>query len=608
MEMGPPPAGQADAAAADDALSVRAAAEWMDHEHTPRRLRGNGPPFADRPDLPPFDKMMYERKPTIFYPGRFGNVSYDLGMAYRTDDEKIDQQLTEKGLVESHRWSEGEEWRSLRNTLERHREGTRLRILWLNTRLIKWGTDNRGVRAREIGRLVDRDDYDVVAMCEVFDPKHKDALTDAMGACDWTFDEPYDVVSRLSSRLLTMAGCDDAWDIDDRTIDTYDAQVWDNPFRHAYQRHTITIDDGDVDRGFELFSTHLQPNQKFLGDDPGDDDDADKGFTGAVNRQGQKRKIEQLEDLVASVEYRQNFRGDLPKIVVGDLNFGSDDDYGTTNISDIDHLIRNFRGIDLQDAWMTHGGPAGGTIGNDVVGPDGDCKAGPDGKCPAYVEEGTYPGGTEVPRAMCYSQEFFPESTDEEVYRQNRLDYVFVEEPKPHHAVSLDISRMWRLPFALSCPGVSGSPYKEGKEDERLVDHAGIGFELLVTPSGSGGWFELAARSEGTSLDGRTLTNAVAVANRGEAVAPDVSLDVWLQISGLYSPFEQKGPVVREWSDVSLGRIGAGKTERTEIQASLPEEYGVDKEGETANVRLQYYLNVDGEQVVRDSDNDEVTF
>jgi hypothetical protein len=103
---GPRRTGRTDADDTDDALSVRAAAEWMDREHTPRRLRGNGPPFADRPDLSPFSKHRYDGKNMMFHPGFFDDVSYDLGMAYRTDDEKIDeeidQHLTEKGLVESH--------------------------------------------------------------------------------------------------------------------------------------------------------------------------------------------------------------------------------------------------------------------------------------------------------------------------------------------------------------------------------------------------------------------------------------------------------------------------------------------------------------------------
>jgi hypothetical protein len=68
------------------------------------------------------------------------------------------------------------------------------------------------------------------------------------------------------------------------------------------------------------------------------------------------------------------------------------------------------------------------------------------------------------------------------VYQQNRLDYVFIEKPKPAHDVTVDVSRMWRVPFSLDCPGIDDDvgPYKSG--ENRLIDHAGLGMELLVTP------------------------------------------------------------------------------------------------------------------------------
>lgn len=70
----------------DDALSVREAAKWIDRRNSPRRLRGNGPPFADRDSVTQQQKAKFDGMKTMFHPEKFVNASYDTGMMFRTDD------------------------------------------------------------------------------------------------------------------------------------------------------------------------------------------------------------------------------------------------------------------------------------------------------------------------------------------------------------------------------------------------------------------------------------------------------------------------------------------------------------------------------------------
>lgn len=461
----------------DYALSVRATAEWMDREHHPRRLRGNGPPFA--PDrfgedgkrrASTMEKAEYEGKQTIFNPRTFAEVSYDMGMMNRNGGDGSFSQdegemsgavppLTEKGLVECHRWAEeGEDWRSLRNTLERHERGERVRCLWLNATLLIapiHGYKNFDARAEELGRLIGGSGYDVAAFCEVFKEEHASKLIRNYERSGQT---KLNATHDQGTRLLTIVGHDGSkgtdWSVRSESEPNYTAQAtW--GFERGYHRHTVDLTSGPDVEGIEVFSTHLETNG---------------------TREKFRAKTHQLSELARAVEDRQGpDHGHVPKIVVGDFNIKSNqdysDDYNTVDMFDLDDTVYELdRFGDLQDAWTTHGGPMGDTIGSDI---------------PRSRKSGPYPGGGGTAPETCHCEEFEHDS-----YRTtkingkekdaNRLDYVFVEKPKPEHDVTIDVARMWRVPFSLDCPGVGGGPYKDGAD--RLIDHVGIGFELLVTP------------------------------------------------------------------------------------------------------------------------------
>jgi len=119
---------------------------------------------------------------------------------------------------------------------------------------------------------------------------------------------------------------------------------------------------------------------------------------------------------------------------------------------------------DMQDAWLTHGGPAGGT------------------KTTPYNDYDPHPSG----QGPCRCRDFDPST-----FGGDRLDYVFVEKPKSDHTINVDITRMWRVPFTAGCEWTSAriddDHFNYGGSEwagERLFsDHLGIGFELFASPA-----------------------------------------------------------------------------------------------------------------------------
>jgi endonuclease/exonuclease/phosphatase family metal-dependent hydrolase len=513
----------------DDGLSVRAAAEWTDHGHMPERVRGNGPPFADRPDLSGETLSKYDGKETLHEPDLLSRGAYDVGMMNRTEGSGAVPPMSRKGLVECHRWTEDDDWWSLRSTLQRHEEGVRVRCLWLNAALYG-GEENLFDRARPIGRAIGRGEYDVVALCEIRDDDLADDLVAGYEAADRRIikdtrgpreekvvskvvtkyrrakdnvesageairtvakhvravlkgEEPVkeasqnveeETIERLEGRLaevtnasglVTLVGRDDAEppsvNVADREKYTFERRRLANwkespqaPFKiftRGYQRHTIDIGDSDDPLGFDLFSTHLEGNQQ---------------------RPTQRKKVEQLKRLTERVERAQGRREGIPKVVGGDFNFASDGGGYGHGIQDFGTLVTRFADIDHYDAWVTHGGPTGDTHGTDIPRELND--------------DGPYPGGNDRPRRTCHCEEFdhgsyLKEQRDDETEKATRLDYVFVEEPKSRHDVTIDLARMWRVPMTNECPWINGPPVKS-KYDHRLTDHVGIGFELLIAP------------------------------------------------------------------------------------------------------------------------------
>lgn len=78
---------------------------------TPGRTRDNRPPFAsdqfgssDSRKASATQKPRYDGRKVVKQAGTVADFAYDIGMAYRTGKSRAVPPLSEKDLVESHRW------------------------------------------------------------------------------------------------------------------------------------------------------------------------------------------------------------------------------------------------------------------------------------------------------------------------------------------------------------------------------------------------------------------------------------------------------------------------------------------------------------------------
>lgn len=500
------------------AVSLRAVGEFVDAEHRPKRLYGNGPPFAPgRSDVPPVRKVAYCWSPGcdiadastwtryLVYDGTADENAYDLGMANRIPDglpSGVD--LSQKGLVESHRWISpadgfrtrrqaqqppGEdgtpepptpEYRSIRTVADRHADGHTHRCAWLNTKLLggSEGVAPRRDRARTIGRMFGAADYDVVTLGEVdkveyaldISAEYARRYATAGGSIDYTFDrrglkrgktDVYaegDLDSQItltygpnrpgsqplndSSGLHSIVGHRDG----DRAIRRTNRTVYDTgtvqSIQQSYQRLSIGTPNG----GFEVFCTHL---------------------ASGPNDVPRKKRKQQLDELTDAISDRQDDLGEWPKVAVGDFNVHADRDFGDDAKLDYEGMLDAMGDVDMQEAWLTYGGPVGKS-GHPACRPDSD-------------DEGRF-----SPHCHCDDYEL---SRLREVGRDGgRIDFAFVEKPKPGHSVTLDVSRIWRIATTGSCGGLrslaSGNPFAVSRDRYQgaLTDHAGLGFALLTSP------------------------------------------------------------------------------------------------------------------------------
>lgn len=187
-------------------MSLRAVGEFVDAEHRPKRLYGNGPPFdPERSDIPSVRKVAYcwnqgcdiddvdSWVRYVVYDGTADDNAYDLGMANRLPEglpSGVD--FTQKGLVESHRWiSPADGYRTRRQAQQPGEDGTpepptpgvpfhpqrrgppRRRphppvcVAEHEAARGDQGVAPRRDRARIIGRMFGAADYDVVTLGEV---------------------------------------------------------------------------------------------------------------------------------------------------------------------------------------------------------------------------------------------------------------------------------------------------------------------------------------------------------------------------------------------------------------------------------------------------------
>lgn len=387
-------------------LSFRDVAARIDPIRPPTRLRGT----PGNPDL----GSRRDQREWLHGGDVARQRAYDFGLFHDR----------EKGLFEVHRG----DVTSLREVLERHDgpASTSHRLLALNTALLWISHDELRARAKDIGRTIGREGYDVACLCEVFGPEEVGLIRDRVddyGEPAWeeAFGPP-DSFWHTSGGLYGLVGGDDR-DLVGSAQETYSdggagADEWANK---GWLRMEIDLGPGTLD----VFLTHANASR------------------GSTNVSDRKQQLRELTDAIAQ---RQRDCPGHVTMAVGDFNvYSEDDEYEW-------FLERMAETCSLRDAWLTSGGKAGATraFSHCSFGP-------PDCACDDY------------------------ESTD---YGKNRLDYVFVQDPHPEHDFQLDIGRVRRRPFPRAAPCGDVDPADLADDEYDYVsDHLGLDVELFASPT-----------------------------------------------------------------------------------------------------------------------------
>lgn len=414
--------------------------------------------------------------------------AYDLGMVNRTvdrdrspDNDTLADGYTDKGVIESHRWidpadrvfrtarqpqqqpgSSGgparptPEYRSLRNVVDRHREGVTHRVLWQNVKLPlavpgEWGPTERGyrrARARAWGEHIGHAGADVVGMCEL---NSDDLLTRVKRGYDAWYPDTDRQWEKKDLGVLVGKRSDDDASVQRNVVHT-EGKQFDNggpavagTSKEGWMRAVVEVPPLPGNPKFEVFVTHLQPVFESA------------GTVGSANEDAKlAAKISQMRELRDEIAERNDEKPSQPKIVMGDFNIQSasrgsllQDDSGVRNGQYFSNFMQQMDSVGMQDAWLTHGGP----------GPaNSDCTFQSDYVCdPFDPTPNRGDANTTDGQRRSY-------------YQGNRLDYVFVEKPKPDHDLHLDVSRVKNVVFDDSRFG-------------QLSDHVGVAFDLLTSPA-----------------------------------------------------------------------------------------------------------------------------
>ena len=385
-------------------------------------------------------------------------------------------------LLKQHRWPAGAlaSERGLRELVRRHSESLTIRFLSYNTYLTEAHVtlpdpfpDLRitakpalHARAREIGQLILSEQYDFAALYEVMQEQQLREILAAWGPSppDHVFGGTLSSLFTISSKFpigrrekLTFKNKGKVTSVDVVPLIGPSVDVsLDSDF---YSEKGVLFTEIVTPFGIvEVYSTHLMFGGGFgqTGEDiinvvtPLErhisESDASERFS---------TQMKQVDELIAF--YKAQHRHPNIAIVCGDFNVDGSDAH---NFGELKHRMA---AVDLRDSWAD--GPFSNNLsgGQTARNDDGDtepqegnfdnvCTGLANGK--DYCDDSLSPG--HPPPADCVG----------------RFDYIFVEDPKPHHACHLDMSRVRRRQFRR----------REASDGQFfLSDHLGLETTLMLS-------------------------------------------------------------------------------------------------------------------------------
>lgn len=330
-----------------------------------------------------------------------------------------------KGLFQVHQGDIS----SFREVGERHNgpESQYHKMLVYNTYLLnaKGFTEatDRVARSMDIGRMIGREGYDIACLCEVFDGDDGKRIrnrVDNYGSTKWAEAfGPDSSFFHISGGLYGLVK-----EQKQRQLIHYENREFEDGGEGAdeWSNKGWLLMEIDLGPGtLDIFITHT---------------DADKEDVNSRKKQ--------IKELIPAIRKRQDEHPDHITMAVGDFNvYSSDPEY--------EWLLRvMMSNCSMRDVWLTRGGKASATH--------------------AFAPKCTNSGPPD-----CACEDYNPDN-----YGGDRLDYIFVQEPKPQHTMNLDMSRIRRKPFPRYKP--CGDLNPQSLDIEYMSDHLGLHLEFVSSP------------------------------------------------------------------------------------------------------------------------------
>jgi hypothetical protein len=301
----------------------------------------------------------------------------------------------------------------------------------------------RPERAKEIGSMLGAQ-YDVAALCEVFEPDRQDDVQKQAGASGRALGVAKGTQAEgdlAGSGLMSVA-------FEGRLVSSQRKEFGyqGDPLRDAdaWSRKGMVRIVLDLGHGWrvELYSTHLFNGGGILEFDPADPYEVTAAafFPELTPAQRLEIQLQQVDELVGYI--KDTHQADHVAMLVGDFNINAND---PAQYAELMKRVSSVELVDLWPYWHQH--------------------AGPSLKKPKPRGDSTHPESVCDTAVAAYCAEPNQPDTSE------RIDFIFVQRPKAEHPFVLDMTRVRRRPFS-----------RGGSASSHLSDHLGLDIKLIASP------------------------------------------------------------------------------------------------------------------------------